>query len=424
MEARRALVSLDLASAGDALDLSPLANQISNFGNKLDEKQRQLVSLEAPFSVRELDQGQLTAVAAELAANSDLIVVVATGIMSACARAATSALTPPLGFSKTKLLFAGDHLSVDYLAELFESLQGRKISILAMAMEDPPLELSVSLRLFADLVRRRHGLEESRRRIVLVGSESSKTWGRLSQEMGYRLIKIPDRFRSPYLSFSPVTLMPLCAVGLNVDQFLEGGRSLARSMDKQPFEENECFRYAAVREILSSDGRSEGLCLADPRMRSLGEWWRSLMTSTHVLLSSPASCAVPFLVSQACYLTAAQLEVETPGFWSTRLLIEHGGADLKVVADETDCDGLEGLVGRSVHELAQQADRLIREIQAEQGAPQVELRIPKLDAYSLGALMCFFETVANVNQKLAEVGAWNETAAALTAEHLQEVAKG
>ena len=414
MGAKRSLVSLDKTHLLESVDLSPLAGQIQTFGNKLDEKQKSLASLAAPFSVREMDLKELVRVAQELAANSEVVVVLASGMLAHTGRAALKALSPPGRGAGTEIIFAGEHLSADYYYSLVRAIHGTKFSVIAMTSGPASFELRSALRVMYGALRKNFGPEECQRRLVLCAPATERIFQGLGTEYGFRIIKISDRFQPPYLAFSPVTLLPMVCAGIDVDPFLDGGRSLARSMDKQSFEENECFQFAALREVLTSDGRTECLCLPDPRMAGMGRWWRQLMNVTHALLHPQNNFPSEFVANDYRYIGQSQWE-EGTNWWETHVWVAQPEGEVSMDTPEMEVDGLTDFADHDFAQIANQVLEGIEKDHAGRGIPQIRLTIPKLDAYGLGALTCFFETAANLNHRLAEITPPAESAAFIQA---------
>lgn len=417
---KRSLVSLDQQFLPEPVDLSPLSKQIQGFGNKLDEKQKSLASLAAPFSVRENDLKDMVRIARELSANSDAVVVLGSGFTSQAARCALEALTPAGRMEGTEVIFAGGHFSPHYYLSLIQQLSTKKFSVIVVTAGEASFELRASLRLMYTALRQRFGADECQRRLVFCAPSTERVLQGLATEYGFRVIRLPDKFQSPYLAFSPIALLPLACREVDVEQFLDGGRSLARSMDKQSFEENHCFQFAALREVLTSDGRTECLCVPDPRLSGLGRWWRHLMNMTHALLHPQNNFPSEFLHLENRYLGQSQWD-EGCKWWETHLWVSQVDGSLPMDCPEMEVDGLTDF---AQHDFAEISNQMLDRLQTEQAGrsiPQVRLTIPKLDAYGVGALLCFLETAANVNQKLteitppAEAGAFiNASAEALT----------
>ncbi len=422
MGAKRSLVSLDLTSLEDSLELGPLASQVANFGHKLDEKQKALPSLEVPFLLRETDFKTMVSTAEELKANSDIVIVVATGGVYLAIKAVLDAFQPVLGWSKPRVVLIGDHLSADHLQELSETVGEARLSSVMCCYREPSLELAVTQRFVADLVQKRHGKAEGQRRLVLVTGDQCHSWLELAKLEGYRHFKLSDRSRGQFLSLSAATLLPLAVAGVDPTPVLEGGRSLARSMDKQPFEENPCFQFAAVREILSADGRVECLSLPDPRLHSLGQWWRYMMAPSAQVLAPPASHPVVWTTHERSYLCAPPPEGTDPHLFEVSLELAQMADQVRVGGLDANYDGLAPWKGSPVQDLEQiHKERLFGRRRQDQ-LPLIALEIPQLDRFSFGSLLCFFETVAAVNQRLAEISGRDDTKLAVTSDDVSNLA--
>ena len=412
MGAKRSLVSLERTHLQESVDLKPLAGQLQGLGHKLDERRKSLPSLDAPFVIREMDLKELVLVAEELAANSDTVVILASGLASAISPAALGALQRPAANPSTRIIFAGDHLSADFYRDLGADLESKKFSVIAMCSDEPSYELRMAVRYLYKKMREKFCVEECQRRLVFSTPATEQVFGSIISEQKFRNIPVSSRFKAPFLAFSPVGLLPLACAGHDVEAFLEGGRSLARSMDKQDFDDNECYQYAAIREVLTSDGQLECLTIPDPRLRSMSRWWRHLMNITHSLMHPSQQFPVSFSVLENRYLQQSHWD-EGGITWETHLWVAEPASPVPLECAEMKEDGLEEW---SELGFADFAEAMLEELERHHGSleiPQLRLTIPKLGIYELGALFCFVETAANLNQKLGDISSPRERAAHL-----------
>lgn len=424
MGAKRSLVSVDLTHLGEPLDLGPLTTQLATFGHKLEEKQKALPSLEVPFLLRETDFKRMVTVADELRANSDVLIVAASGGCALAARAMLEAFAPVMGWQIPRLIFLGDHLSTDVLEEFANTVGRAKLSAIVCSYGDPSIELAVTQRVIADVIRRRHGLAESQRRIVLVSGEDSRALHELAKLEGHRHLKLPLRAKGQYLALTAATLLPLATIGVDPTAVLEGARSLARSMDKQPIEDNDCFQFAAAREVLWGDGKCECLTLPDPRLHWLGEWWRYVCGPSSQALAPHAAFANSWTTHQRLYLNGPAPEGVDRHQFEVSVEFAQLSEEPELGGPDSNYDGLADCKGSKIRTLEESYRRVLAERCVRAKHPLIRLELPRMDAFSIGSLMCFFETVAAVNQRLAEIPGWDDLKQAVSAEQiLDQVSK-
>lgn len=423
MAVRRSLVAVDLAGAEPFIkgSLPDLGQQIAELGNKLEEKQRSLPSLELPFHVREAELRRITHVAQELRANSEVLIILAGGGCYLAARGVVEAFSPPLRGDK-QLLFAGIDVSPDHLGRLGEHLGHKRVSMMAASLGEPCLELAAAFRFLRSFILQRHGRDEGRRRIVLVADDECASWQSLAQKDDHRLIQVSEKASPQWSSTLPSTLLAMALADIEATQFLEGARSLVRGFDKAPFEHNECFRFAAARMALLAGQLREVLVLPDPQLHWLGRWWLQLVAA------SAANMGPPACFPTACtdglrdsLLGPFPLTGDRPAF-ETHLLVGASNIDPELPAGGDQPDGLEHLTGARLSEIQAARERAVTSRLQSADAPFVTLEIPKLDPFSLGALCCFLETATAVAHKLGGVPPWHDGRESISVRDLEQPA--
>ncbi len=77
--------------------------------------------------------------------------------------------------------------------------------------------------------------------------------------------------------------------------------------------------------------------------------------------------------------------------FETIVMVKKPQHDLSIEYDETDMDGLNYLVGKTVDEVNRKAAEEALDAHAEGIAPAVVFEVPELDAFTFGYLVYFFE---------------------------------
>lgn len=404
MASRRSLVAFDASGAEQQCGegVAALGPRLVALGNKLEEKQRSIPMLELPFVVREAEIRRIVNTAQELRANSDVLIVVATGGPYSAARGAVEAFAPDLGYDKP-VVFVGHDLSPETFGRLAQSLGRKRVAAVAASLGSPPLELCAGFRLVRSFIKERHGEAESQRRIVLAVSESCQGWARLIGQGEHRVFKFSDRVSSQWCATAPSTLLALALAGVDANQYLEGARSLARGFDKTPLEDNECFLFASARMTLLESQLTEMLVYENNRFHWLAEWWKQLMNPSAAALGPPGGLSASVHGVQAPYTLADFRASERGVFFETHLRVASSNLDPGLAGSEPLGDGLDPFTGAPLAKLEQAWQEEVQQRGLQRALPTLRLEIPKLDPFSLGALCFFLETAAALAHKLGDI---------------------
>src|SRR5699024_5446091 len=97
----------------------------------------------------------------------------------------------------------------------------------------------------------------------------------LADNEGYETFVIPDEVGGRYSVLTAVGLLPISVSGINIDKLMEGALDAMVEYNNDNLEENYCYQYAAVRNLLYNKGKIiEILVNYEPSFQYLGEWWR------------------------------------------------------------------------------------------------------------------------------------------------------
>lgn len=389
---RRSLVTLQFDPAEEDLP-DQVQAEASERGAELERlfgRRSPASWLGLPFAMRDGDVARLHEMALELRANSDAILVLGPPGLEAAAHSLIRMMGPVLPEVGPRMEFIGrDWSGTQRLARLLEWLGERRVSLVVLVSERfSPLE-SACLRILHEHVLRRHGPAETGRRLVLAGSGTPTPMSRQARQSGLRVLDHPLPLPEPYSTLTPAGLLPAALAGVDPTGLLEGARSQARSMEEQDPADLPAVRYALARLLLAQKGRNlEFLGAQGPTLTGLMEEAERILA-----LPLEGKRRVPLPMAWRPETSPSRrepwLEGGPLGAFGTWFSVpaQIGPA---IPADILQ-DGWPGLEELSFGQLEQ------RQAQAEAagwrhaGLPVLELRLARLDALSVGAMLCFLQ---------------------------------
>ena len=175
------------------------------------------------------------------------------------------------------------------------------------------------------------------------------------------------------------------------------GAAAAREAYQAPYKDNDCYKYAAVRNILNRKGKNiELLVNYEPKLHFVAEWWKQLFGESEGKDNKglfPA--AVDFstdLHSMGQYIQEGQRIL-----FETLINIEKAEEEIVIKADKDDLDGLNYLEGKTIDFVNKKACQGTMLAHTDGGVPNLVINIPDVSPYSLGYLMYFFEKACAVS---------------------------
>lgn len=368
-----------------------------------------------PISYDRDEFSRLQEVAKQVREQADVLLVIGIGGSYLGARAALEMLQhrfynqlPREARQGPEVYFVGHQLSSDYVADLFTILEGKEIYVNVISKSGTTTEPAIAFRLVREYLEKRYGREEAAKRIIATTDRQRGALKQLAVEEGYETFVIPDDIGGRYSVLTPVGLLPLAIAGLDVSEMLAGAQVAREAFAQPKWEENACYQYAALRQVLYRKGyTTELLVNYEPALLSFAEWWKQLFGESEGKDQKgifPA--AVHFttdLHSMGQYIQAGRRDL-----FETVLFIDRSQKPVTIQSEEQDLDGLNFLAGKQLDEINRKAFEGTLLAHADGGVPNLVLEVPQLSSYLFGQLVYFFEKACGLSGYLQGVNPFDQ----------------
>ncbi len=358
--------------------------------------------------------GQFEDIKAEwLQAGVDTVVVIGIGGSYLGAKCAIEALShsfqPRMGRRKDSLdvVFAGNNLSEDYLAELLDLMLQRSVATVVISKSGTTTEPAVAFRLVKNFIEDRYGKEAASRRIVAITDKAKGALKKMSDTEGYRTFVIEDNVGGRFSVLTPVGLLPIVLAGYDARKLLAGAAE-AEKVCSEATEDNPALKYAAMRNLLYSKGyKIELLVSFNPKLTYLGEWWKQLFGESEGKDGKgifPASVNFTTdLHSMGQYIQDGERTL-----METTVSVENSNRKLMINTDPENLDGLNFIATKRVEECNRMAELGTRLAHIDGGVPQIGLSVERVDEFNLGSLFYFFEMSCGISAYILGVNPFNQ----------------
>ena len=352
--------------------------------------------------------------AEKIKSDSDVLVVVGIGGSYLGARAAIELLSHTFYNKLSKeerkapeIYFAGNSISGTYLSHLIQVIGDRDFSVNVISKSGTTTEPAIAFRIFKEMLEKKYGVEEARKRIYATTDAAKGALKKLSTEEGYETFTIPDNVGGRFSVLTPVGLLPIAAAGISIDDLMAGARE-AQNDYKADYKNNDCYKYAAMRNLLLRGGKSiELLIHYEPKVHFVAEWWKQLFGESEGKDGKgifPASVDLSTdLHSMGQYIQDGQRIL-----FETLIDVVSPDADVVIPFDEADLDGLNYIAGKGMNFVNQKAMEGTQLAHMDGGVPNIRIAVPKMDAFNLGYLFYFFEKACGVSGYLLGVNPFNQ----------------
>ena len=368
--------------------------------------------LDLPVNYDKEEFARIKAAAARVKKMCDILVVIGIGGSYLGARAAIEFVTSPLSNTLAKdtpaVYFAGNTISPSALNDLLKICEGKDICVNVISKSGTTTEPAVTFRIFRELLEKKYGKEGARERIFATTDRARGTLKNFSDKMGYETFVVPDDIGGRYSVLSAVGLLPIACAGIDIDAMMQGAADArVRYSEKDP-KNNDCLRYAALRNILYRKGMAtEILAAYEPAAQMLCEWWKQLYGESEGKDNRglfPASV----IFSTDLHSMGQYIQEGRRNIFETVIDIKNAADSVKVPYDPENIDGLNFLSDREIHDVNRTAMLGTLFAHTDGGVPNVVLEIEDRSAYSFGFLVYFFELACAVSGYLLGVNPFNQ----------------
>ena len=371
--------------------------------------------LHLPSSITDSFLAEVQACADRLRAKCQYVVVCGIGGSYLGARAVIEALGNSLSWlindkKNPVVLFAGNNISEDYLAELTEFLRGKDFGVVNISKSGTTTETALAFRLLKKQCEEQRGKAEAKEVIVAI-TDAKKGAARVTADKeGYTSFVIPDNVGGRFSVLTPVGLLPIAVAGFNVNDLVAGARDMEKATAADvPFAENIAAQYAAVRQALYTQAGKKIEIMANfqPKLHFFAEWWKQLYGESEGKEHKgvfPAACDFTTdLHSMGQWIQQGERSI-----FETVLSVENTERKMLFPSDEENLDGLNFLAGKRVDEVNKMAELGTRLAHVDGGVPNIRICVPHLNAYYLGQLIYFFEKACGISGLIEGVNPFNQ----------------
>ena len=370
--------------------------------------------LDLPLKYDRAEYKRIKASAKKIRKQSEVLVVIGIGGSYLGAKAAIEFCghsfynnLPKKARKGPEVYFAGTNISGTYLTHLLEVIGNRDFSVNVISKSGTTTEPAIAFRIFKQKLEEKYGKEGARERIYATTDHAKGALKTLATREGYETFVVPDNVGGRFSVLTAVGLLPIAVAGIDLDELMRGAADAVKHY-KKPFAENDCYRYAAVRNILHRKGKDiELLVNYEPRCHYIAEWWKQLYGESegkdHKGIFPASVDFTSDLHSMGQYIQDGRRSL-----FETVLEIGTPEADLSMFKTDDDLDGLNYLSGKTLDYINKKAAEGTRMAHTDGGVPNLSILIPEATPYYLGQLFFFFEKACAVSGYLLGVNPFDQ----------------
>lgn len=356
--------------------------------------------------------GDINATANALKENCEVVVAVGIGGSYLGAKAVIEALSDSFASLKPqtewpRVVFAGQNIGEDYLAELKDYLSDKKFGIIVISKSGTTTEPAIAFRILKEMLEAKLGKAEAAKRIVAITDAKKGALRQLATEEGYKTFVIEDNVGGRFSVLTPVGLLPIAVAGYDIEQLVKGARDMEEATGKAE-EDNIAMQYAMTRNALYEVGKKiEILVNYNPKLHYFGEWWKQLYGESegkdHKGIFPAAVDNSTDLHSMGQWIQDGERTI-----FETVISVESSERETIIPNDSANLDGLNYIAGKHVDQVNKMAELGTRIAHVDGGVPNIQITIPALKEVYLGQLIYFFEKACGISGYILDVNPFNQ----------------
>lgn len=353
--------------------------------------------------------------AEKIKSDSDVLVVIGIGGSYLGARAAIECLGHSFRNNLTKderktpeIYFAGNNISSTYLMDLLDIIKDKDVSLNVISKSGTTTEPAIAFRVLKEFLEHKYGKEEAAKRIYATTDAKKGALKQVSNEEGYETFVIPDDVGGRFSVLTPVGLLPIAVAGIDIDAIMTGANDARVDFSNSNLDENDCYQYAVVRNILHRKGKDiELLVNYEPNLHYVSEWWKQLYGESE---GKDQKGLFPASVDFSTDLHSMGQYVQDGKriLFETVLNVEKPRRVLNLKEEANDLDGLNYLSGKTLDFVNEKAFQGTLLAHTDGQVPNLLINIPTLDEYNFGYLVYFFEKACGISGYLLGVNPFNQ----------------
>ena len=345
---------------------------------------------------------------------SDTTVVIGLGGSYLGSRAVIEALSNSFSsLLKTKhhdIIFAGQNICEDYLADLLNLLDNKNYSIIVISKSGTTTEPALAFRILKSHLEKKVGKPEAAERIIAITDEKRGALRSLAETNGYETFVIPDNVGGRYSVLTPVGLLPIAVAGFDISLLVKGAKSMEEITGRNTkSSENPALLYAAARNLLLQSGKSIEIMVGfTPKLHFFSEWWKQLYGESE---GKDGKGIFPAAVDMTTDLHSLGQYIQEGQriLFETFISVKSTEAKVTIPSEKDDSDQLNYLAGKRLSEVNHNAEIGTTIAHNDGNVPIITLHVPSLGEYHLGQMIYFFEIACAISGYILDVHPIDQT---------------
>ena len=307
-----------------------------------------------------------------------------------------------------QIIFAGNNLSGKYLRNLVEYLEDKDFAINVISKSGSTLEPAVTFRTLKVVLEQKYGKVMAASRIYVTTDPEKGILHDLAIKNEYEMFKIPKDVGGRYSVLTAVGLLPMAVANINFEDILDGAQFASFVFNNKDVSNNDCYKYAAYRNILRESGKDiELLASYEPSFQHFIEWYKQLFGESE---GKDGKGIFPAGVNFTTDLHSMGQWIQDGkrNIFETVINIQVDRSLTYLPELEDNFDNLNYLAGKEIDYINKQAFKGTLKAHVDGKVPTMVINLEDLTEYNVGQLIYFFEKACAISGYLLGVNPFDQ----------------
>lgn len=307
-----------------------------------------------------------------------------------------------------QIIFAGNNLSGKYLRNLVEYLEDKDFAINVISKSGSTLEPAVTFRTLKVVLEQKYGKVMAASRIYVTTDPEKGILHDLAIKNEYEMFKIPKNVGGRYSVLTAVGLLPMAVANINFEDILDGAQFASFVFNNKDVSNNDCYKYAAYRNILRESGKDiELLASYEPSFQYFIEWYKQLFGESE---GKDGKGIFPAGVNFTTDLHSMGQWIQDGkrNIFDTVIKSQVDRSLTYLPELEDNFDNLNYLAGKEIDYINKQAFKGTLKAHVDGKVPTMVINLEDLTEYNVGQLIYFFEKACAISGYLLGVNPFDQ----------------
>ncbi len=348
----------------------------------------------------------------KIKSNSDVLVVIGIGGSYLGARAAIEFIKSQnynlLPKDTPDIYFAGNTISSRSVKELEDMIGDRNFSVNVISKSGTTTEPAVAFRILREKLEKKYGKDGAKERIFATTDREKGTLKKFADSEGWETFVVPDDVGGRYSVLTAVGLLPIAVAGIDIDALMLGARNAMERYATDDVLNNDCYKYAAIRNILYRQGKKiEMMVSYEPSYTMMNEWFKQLFGESEGKDGKgifPASA----VFSTDLHSLGQYIQQGERSMFETVVFFKNSADEVMIEEDKDNVDGLNFLAGKPLSFVNTKAFEGTVLAHTDGDVPNLIIEADGMNENDLGELIYFLEKACAISGYLLDVNPFDQ----------------